>query len=261
MKIVQYNGEFGFELVCVVPYAYWLHKQGEKFRTISSLDTKCLYYFCDNHIEKFTSRLSRDAIGFDNLRPNGPSLNVSRWIPPDYKSHFKNDIFVFDKPILVINNKYNSEWGGKPANFLDIPTLEKTIDLLKDKYTIIYNRIYSKKYINDGGTKAYDLNEFSHLKSKFRKDIIFIQDLQKSHPNLTFNELQLQVMANCDNFISVQGGNSILASYFGGQNLIFCKKGGELDNGSFSFYSLFSQCDVAVSQTYKDFLKQIESSF
>jgi hypothetical protein len=40
-----------------------------------------------------------------------------------------------------------------------------------------------------------------------------------------FNHLQLMVYANCNHFISVHGGTSALASYFGGVNVILSKSG------------------------------------
>ena len=52
----QYFGEFGFELFAVVPYAYWLHRQGRLERTIGGLDTRCLYYFSENHEERPVKR-------------------------------------------------------------------------------------------------------------------------------------------------------------------------------------------------------------
>ena len=31
----QYNGEFGYELISVIPFAYWLHTQNKLKQTIS----------------------------------------------------------------------------------------------------------------------------------------------------------------------------------------------------------------------------------
>ena len=52
----KYFGEFGFELLAVVPYAYWLYRQGRLERTIGGVDTRCLYYFSENHEERPVKR-------------------------------------------------------------------------------------------------------------------------------------------------------------------------------------------------------------
>jgi hypothetical protein len=52
----KYFGEFGFELLAVVPYAYWLHREGRLERTIGGFDTRCLYYFSENHEERPVER-------------------------------------------------------------------------------------------------------------------------------------------------------------------------------------------------------------
>ena len=59
---INYNGEFGFEMQLVIPYAYYCHKKGLKLKTISSKFTKPLYYFSENHIEKYDRRTSRYQI-------------------------------------------------------------------------------------------------------------------------------------------------------------------------------------------------------
>ena len=52
----QYFGEFAFELLAVIPYAYWLFEQGRLEFTVSTADTRALYYFSPHHIEQTTKR-------------------------------------------------------------------------------------------------------------------------------------------------------------------------------------------------------------
>ncbi len=54
MKTIKVNSEFASELVCVIPYAYWLHKRGELEKVITSKGMKPFYYFCDD--VKWTKR-------------------------------------------------------------------------------------------------------------------------------------------------------------------------------------------------------------
>jgi hypothetical protein len=52
----RYFGEFAFELLAVVPYAYWLHRRGRLQLTQACADTSCLYYFSPEHQELPHSR-------------------------------------------------------------------------------------------------------------------------------------------------------------------------------------------------------------
>ena len=45
--IVDCNPEFGIEMALALPYAYWLHEQGELEKVITSKGMKPFYYFCD----------------------------------------------------------------------------------------------------------------------------------------------------------------------------------------------------------------------
>jgi hypothetical protein len=60
-----------------------------------------------------------------------------------------------------------------------------------------------------------------------------------------YNETQLRVMANCDKFISVCGGNSILSSLFGGLVISYIHKGKELRPNYFGKNSYFRKLSNA----------------
>ena len=69
------------------------------------------------------------------------------------------------------------------------------------------------------------LGDHELIKNK-SSNVYLLQDIWKSNKNTTsFNEFQCKIYANCEHFISVQGGNSVLCSYFGGINLIYCRRG------------------------------------
>ena len=55
---LRFDGEFSYELIAVLPFAHWLHKKGKHVTITSAKDTKCLYYFANNHIEEFSKRHS-----------------------------------------------------------------------------------------------------------------------------------------------------------------------------------------------------------
>ena len=70
---------------------------------------------------------------------HSPTFDFSKWMRVPLKSYYRNQVFVFDKPLLVIANKYNVEWDKPPINFLDIPTLDRIISAYRVTHQIIYN--------------------------------------------------------------------------------------------------------------------------
>jgi len=252
--------EFGYELIAVVPWAYYLHTKGELTETISVKDMAPFYYFSPHHTEVDKRRhwdnmeIAKDI---PNIRIHTPQLNTEKWTPPPFKEYYKNDTFKFDKPTLIVTNKYNIEWGGPPVNFIDLDTLQWIFENYQDKYQIIYSRFLPQMGYDDT-VDTMDLGEFKVVR-EYPK-VMTIQQLYNhanyTSKNITYNELQLKLYANCDKFITVQGGQPVLASYFGGVNIIFARKGQEL--GCFSYqnwYNLFGGSDIHIARSYP-FLKE-----
>jgi hypothetical protein len=231
--------EFGYELIAVLPYAYWLHSKGQLKKTISGRDTSSLYYFSPDHEEVDKQRHWNNMKKLDvpNKKIHVSKLDKSKWLPPPYKDEYANLGLDFD---LVVCNKYVSEWGGPPVNFIDCDTLDAIFLKNKNK-KILYNRLQNPD-LEDHATQyklADDevVREYSHVTSIY--DLMF-------YMQITYNEAQLYTYPGCEQFISVQGGSSVLCSYFGGKNTIYAKRGQELGCGSYSWYKDFSGCEVKV---------------
>ena len=237
MNVDSNNMEFGNELTAVVPYAYWHYKNNLLDSTRSAIGSEPFYYFSKTHIVNRDTRYSGNIWTADI-----PNVHVSEftgegiWAAPPYKEHYKNTEHVYDKPILVIANKYNVEWNRVPVNFIGIPNLLNIISRLHDKYQIFYNRMIPDNVMDD--QRHMDLGEHQFIRRLF-PDVKFLHELPGD-----YNLNQLQVYANCERFISVQGGNSILASYFGGTNIVYAIKGNELNGGFYNKLNALSGCDV-----------------
>jgi hypothetical protein len=261
---LSYDGEFSYELISVLPFAHWLHKKGKKVSVCSSKDTKCLYYFADNHIEQFKERRSCRATGVPIHNIHVRWLNTSLWSPPPLKEIYKNNRFVYKKPLMVITNKYNSEWGHPPLTFLSIEFLETLFKELVDKYQIVYCRP-SKKEIVDDNSDILTFNDKEIIKNKFPQ-VLLIEDLHIENPDLTFNELQLMVFANTNRFISLLGGYSLLCSYFKGTNIIYAAKskirqGTEIGYKAFDrWYHKFSGSNIIYCDSYDKILTALKTS-
>ena len=190
MKTLTINPEFLSELVCVIPYAYWLHQNNQLEKVITSRGMKPFYYFCDNVEEKFEYRsfdintnglnevpnnwLHHNSIfvfGKDypeltegqQAEANGV-LDYSQWIPPPYKNHFLSEKFDSLKPYVVVNNNYNIEFGNlitESRRYFNIETLNKIFNYLTEKgYNVIYKRPDNTEF-------APDQNEIATLQGGY----------------------------------------------------------------------------------------------
>lgn len=227
-KEIQFKGEFGMELQFVLPFAYWHFKNGTLKSTSSTKYTKELYFFSPDHMEQDELRSNENNYNFELPRIlYSQDYLINKWLAVPLKATYKNSIYNYNKPMLIIANRYNMEWDGPPISFLDIEILNHIITTLKNKYTIIYNRPRPEN-ISVDGSESYDLNEYNFLRNS-HPEVLLLDDLYKENKAgaNNFNHLQLLVYANANHFISVHGGTATLASYFGGINIIFSKQGPE----------------------------------
>lgn len=159
------------------------------------------------------------------------------WIPPNYKEYYKNTYFnEYDKELLIINNKYNIEWGEKPFNYFSIDNLIDLINLLKHKYTIIYvrpsNNLEKKlEYSWDHNTDL-EFDDEKILKNMFGNQIILFNDLFRLEKfnGMNYNLAKLYLFSSCDNYINVQGGGSHFTFFFAKKLLILHIRGDETIN-------------------------------
>lgn len=254
MIVNHYGVEFGYELIAAIPFAYWLHQHGELTGTVSNHDTECLYYFSPDHQESLQERhykyvrAARNEGIIPNITVHLANLDLSRWEPPPYNDYYSNDEFDFN---LVVCNKYNYEWRKPPTNFIDVDTLNKIFLASHDK-KILYSHM-TTSFGRDDTVESLDLGEFDMVAQ--HKHVTTIHDLAEQYKDkYSLNRLQCMVYANCDNFITVQGGTSVFASYFSLKNTIFARRGNELKVGSYNWYNLLSGSRIIVVNTMRDLL-------
>lgn len=227
-KTIAFQGEFAPELQFALPFAYWHHKNGTLKSTRSSKYTSELYFFSPDHREVFEQRTPEANYNYEMPRIlYSHDYDMSKWAPVPLKGHYRNDIYVYEKPIVVIANRYNMEWDGPPISFLGTPVLNSIFEKLKKNFTIIYNRPKGSQ-ITEDNSQIYDLNEYDWIRES-HPEVILMEDLYAANAAgaRNFNHLQLMVYANAERFISVHGGTATLASYFGGVNIILSKQGPE----------------------------------
>ena len=256
VKVDSQAIEFGYELACVIPYAYHLHKLGKLTSTYSAKSTNELYYFSDSHHEVYDKRKWVILKDIPNPRVGVIHMKYDQWSPPPYKDHFGGYDFGFDKPLMIVHNKYNQEWGGPPVNFLDVPTLKKIFKMFSENFHIVYSRPGSDLIVDDN-------SDIYTLKGELDIGFTNICDLYKKFGKdfNNFNHFQLAFHASCDKFISVQGGTSYLASYFGGTNIIYAVRGYELNGAFGGYFKKLSDCDVNHVSSYPELLRIAKTKF
>tara|TARA_B100001564_G_scaffold235510_1_gene199052 strand:+ start:2982 stop:3917 length:936 start_codon:yes stop_codon:yes gene_type:complete len=269
--VVKSNPEFGIELALVIPYAYYLHTQGKLDTVVTSRGMKPFYYFCDDVREDYQHRtINNEAAGLNRLPNNwihgidsvgNPGvLDYKEWISPPYRDHYKNDEFIFDgRPTVFITSKYNLEHGNPPLGFFDIKCLYEMFEYLTGAgYSVIYKRATNKEPEftidqNEEGALAQGYQEISadveglgvitdRQLPSYMENVWLLDDIETEY---SLNETQLKIMSNCEYFITVCGGNSIMSSLFGGTVISYIHKGKELRPNYFSKDSYFRKLSNA----------------
>ena len=270
--ILRANPEFASELVCIIPYAYWLHKEGKLEKVITSTGMKSFYYFCDYVEEQYKFRTLDNLNSGLNEVPNNwvhhnaeavtgkdyselteeeqnnmnGVLDYRKWTPPPYLEYYKTDEFNFEKPVIVVNNNYNIEYGkpiSESLRYFDIKTLYDIFNYLTDSgYIVVYKRPDNTEF-------TLDQNEMMTLESKvsltanvqgagvisdydlcnyYGGNVINLNKMKEEYPQHSYNEFQLKLFSAADGFITTNGGGGILCSYFKKPVVVYIPHGKEL---------------------------------
>jgi hypothetical protein len=264
MKILDTRAcEFGYELIMVLPHAYYLYKNNIDFKVITCVGMEPFYYFlADNQLEiKYNKRRGAIPTGTPLKNIHFNKLDKTEWIFPPLKEKYISSTLniTFEKELLIISNKFTTEWGHAPINFLSLKILDILFEKLTPHYTLVYNRPLSKNIIQDHSSNM-DLGDYDLIKNKYPS----VLDINNIHNDkqIDYNKLQLILGANTTKHISVQGGNSILSSLFGGVNIVYAKKGGEVTHNSYkNWYGEFSGATVINVDDYSKLMALVQKYF
>lgn len=263
-KEIAYRQEFQQELTFVLPFAYWHHLNGTLGKTISSKYTKELYFFSDNHEERFDKRvwrLPKDDFTVPNMY-HCSTVSFEKWAQVPLKEYYENDLFVFDKPLLIIANKYNTEWGKGPINYFSLPMLDRILTMFSHKYQIVYNRP-GPDYIVMDNSDILELKEAEFIRKHY-PEVILADDLFQAHRGQVnnYNHFQLLLYANCERFLSVHGGTAALASYFSGKNVILSRRGHEHRYNEFkTIFPALSGAEIYHARNEAEVLRYLQQHY
>lgn len=285
VELNNYRCEFGYEMISLYPYAYYLHKQGKHLRITTNKGMKPFYFFADEviyHEENRNwfyegKRSGVEMLIFDDV-PNAaihkPELDLSKFETPDLKYIFANK--KFHKDSIYIANRYNKEWIinpelNRPINFFDLDILDQIFRKFKDRQIYYFSTYGIRDY--EDGTPQLQLNDYEFCQNYH--NVIHIKDVYKCHDyglegyplHEFYNLAQLQILSNCSLAITMNGGCSILASYFPLRNVIYYKPV-KLSNGSYApkehetkdygYYNQFNKKnEICVVNSYEEILNNI----
>jgi hypothetical protein len=218
---------------------------------------KPFYYFCDNVEEKYDNRtIDNNAANMQSLpnpwiygtqldaklykdewehwesfynAPNGVGiLNYTEWKLPNYTKQYKNDRFVFDKPFIVVANRYNWEHGHEPVGYFNMTCLQEIFNYLTSVgYKVVYKRPRNTEFPLDQN----EMNTVNRQESltalteegivisdydltTYYDDVILFDDIVFENQHLTYNEVQLNLFVNAEKFIGMSGGSTLILNLF-----------------------------------------------
>lgn len=274
--------EFGYEIVCSIPYAYWLHKQNKLDKVITCKGMKPFYFFCSNVEEKYSYRsIDNSTNGVQNLpntwihhnakaifgkdynelseddkiKANG-WLDYSQWECPPYKDYYSNNNLDLPQNFIVISNRYNLEHGQSPIGFFDIECLYNMITSLTEKgYSVIYKRPSNTEFATDPN-ELINTNITANVKGvgiitdydlvRQLDNAYLLDDIIKNNIG-SYNEIQLKIFSRANGFISMGGGSSTLCSCFKVPVVIYVNTSGDIRPGYFegeSYFKKLSNADI-----------------
>ena len=93
-------------------------------------------------------------------------------------------------------------------------------------------------------------------------DVLLLEDFDAHIKDVEdFNLLLFGFMSMSEGFISIQGGNAAVGSYFGKTNVILIKAGPELNGGDYQYFHKFSGGEIWPTTTDKQLIETVQSLF
>lgn len=226
-----------------------------------------LVYNDNDHVNQFNTKYIKF---FDYKNYYSNVLNCNYNIIDLVNNYFENK----NKPIIIICNKLTKEWGLRPINFYKKDQIKQLIEYLTPKFNIIYScnqndiKINNYSYDDNELNQEYDENMklyFLNDESNTNRNVIVFEDLIQLF-KLDYNTSKLNMFSQCENFISVQGGNSYLISYFFKNLFILHKYGNEYQpelnintyQGWYKTVNIIQDKNVVVEDNFEKLFEQIK---
>ena len=288
MKYIKESTEFGLDMVRGLPRVWHAVQNNIEHQVHVKPGLKDLYgLFTDNVVVKSDFVVNHPTSLFQFERPD---WTLNEWTPPPLKEMFKDKV-SFDKPTIVINNKWDGDLGPKDTNrFLNrypdidlsmgamiqrddgftsfnhysMEFIDKLVKEYSDRYKIIYiSPIFGDNYFKDNN-RIISVDDYGYIEKNY-PEIYTIKEHMK-RKNISYNIAQFELEASSDKHLSVMGGNCKISSYFGGDVIIHMGAGykyGEIAKGKRGIFKTgswlrhLSGANIIQFNTYKDIFNYI----
>ena len=201
---------------------------------------------------------------------NNRKFPKSNWTFPNYQQFFFRPEVAADttftaKPLFMIFNKYTPEihLGGTPKNFIPLDALQEILDYLSPRYHVVYIRLERKELLQADDLRASGtFGDKAMIRQRYTNNQVFIlDDLADTLDAEAVNLLIFALGAHCRNFVSVQGGNSQVASFFGGQNYVLVKgKVSEVTHGDYTYYWRYANTKVKMVRKQEVLVQRVKEN-
>jgi len=242
---LEYEGEFGAELILFLPFCRWLSSVGmlKSRRIVTYRGMGCFYSDLDHDelVERPSARRyvppSRRPAWLPVRDEHSKEFRVPshRHLYPDLRQRFGE--FPFPEalceprlPLLLIHNKHNNEWDSGPCNHISLAALEVLFDVLKDRFTVVYlrhERRHDESFAMDHNTPLpFDDDA---LLARFPEVLCFhaLQDEYRARFGGDMNTFKNCLLSRCRRFISSQGGGAHHIAMFSGSSMLVLHRRGQ----------------------------------
>ena len=296
MYTIREDTEFGLDMVRGLPRVWHCVKTETPHQILCKPGLVEMYReFTDNVVvnKSWHPNNPDDLYGIER-----PEWTMDMWNPPPLKEMYKDKI-EFDKPTIVINNKFISELslnkvnetlGKYPSidlsmgamieddtfcsiNHYSMEFIDKLVEKYSDKFKIIYiSPIVSDSYFKDH-QKMIRVNDYEYLEEN-HPEVYTIKQHMKNR-NISYNIAQFELEASSEKHLSLLGGNCKVSSYFGGDVIIYLsdmwkygspvhRDGKKGERGIFktgSWLRHLSGANIIQCNSYKDIFNHIETEW
>jgi len=157
-------------------------------------------------------------------------------IYPDLRAKFAKlrllpEIGTADRPLLIVHNKHNVEWGSGPVNHIPLATLDALFGSLERDFTVVYIR-HGIAPMEPGFSPDHNVAlPFADREVLARHpDVLCFDDLYAAHRaqggTQDLNTFKNVLYSRCYRFLSSQGGGSYQMALFSGSLLVILHRRG-----------------------------------
>tara|TARA_B100000073_G_scaffold242095_1_gene203083 strand:- start:1311 stop:2198 length:888 start_codon:yes stop_codon:yes gene_type:complete len=240
--IIREDTEFGLDMVRGLPRVNYCIENNLEHEVYVKPALMEMYRLLTDKVYKQTHWHPQNPN--DLYQHERPNWTKSEWSPPPLKEMFKGKV-EFDKPTIVINNKFISELSLNAVNrclkehpdidlsmdaVIEMDTfcsmnhysmqfISKLVEEFSDKYKIIYiSPIVGDNYFKDH-QKILGVNDYEYLE-KNHPEVYTIKEHMKNR-DVSYNIAQFELESTSEKHLSLIGGNCKVSSYFGGDVIIY----------------------------------------